>query len=171
LSKKKELHEKIISLKEKKFPQLQEIDWSEVLRKNPDVLENIVGDIVKVEGARRKVERSKATRRISAIYNIDHSEREFKESFSILTGSESLRKTASKIDVSPAYVHNLKLGKAQPTLEIMEAIAYAYDRHPSFFLEYRIHYVLESISSFLVKNPETATAWFSKVTNGISLHD
>lgn len=170
MSKKKELQERIVSLKEK-FPQLEDIDWSDVIRKNPDVLENIVGDIVRVEGSRRRVDRSKGARRVSAIYNIDHSEKQFKDSFTILVGSESLRKTASKIDASPAYVYNLKLGKTEPTLDVMERIALAYDRDPSFFLEYRIHYVLESISSFLLKNPETATAWFSKATNGITFND
>lgn len=166
MSKKEELQSKIVSLKDK-FPQLNNIDWSDVIRKNPDVLENIVSDIVKVEGQRRKVDRSDGTRRINAIYNIDYSEKEFRDSFAILSSNESIRKIASKINVSPAHVYNLREGRAQPTLEIMEQIAFAYNRDPSYFLEYRIHFVLESISSFLTKNPETATAWFSKATNSM----
>lgn len=168
MNKKEELQAKIISLKNK-FPQLENIDWSEVIRKNPDVLENIVGDIVKTEGSRRKVNRSDKTRRISAIYNTDHSEKPFKESFTILSVNESIRKTASKIEASPAHVYNLKEGKAEPTIEIMERIAIAYNRDPSYFLEYRVHYVLKSISHFLMKNPETASAWYGKTTNGIIL--
>ena len=40
-SKKQELQEKIVSLKEN-IPQLQNINWSEVINKNPDVLEGII---------------------------------------------------------------------------------------------------------------------------------
>ena len=168
MSKKEELQAKIIGLKEK-FPQVENIDWSEVIRKNPDVLENIVSGIVKTEGSRRKVDRRDANRRMDAIYDVGDSERPFKESFAILCSKESIRKTAAKIEVSPAHVYNLKEGRAEPTLEIMERIAIAYNYNPSYFLEYRIHYVLESISCFLMKNPETASTWFNKATNGIHI--
>lgn len=166
MSKKEELQAKIIGLKEK-FPQAENIDWSDVIRKNPAVLENLVSGIVKTEGTRRKVDRRDANRRMDAIYDIDHSEKPFKESFGILCSKESIRKTAAKIEVSPAHVYNLKEGKAEPTLEVMEKIAFAYNRNPSYFLEYRIHHVLESISCFLMKNPETASVWFNKATSGI----
>ncbi len=170
MSKKEELQAKIISLKDK-FPQLENIDWSDVIRKNPDILENIVSDIVKTEGSRRKIDRRDGNRRMNAIYNTDHSERAFKDSFTILSTNESIRKTAAKIEASPAHVYNLKEGKAEPTIEIMERIAFAYNRDPSYFLEYRVHYVLQSISCFLMKNPETASAWFCKATNGIIIND
>ena len=168
MSKKEELYKKIVSLKED-MPQLQELDWSDILRKNPDVLENIVGGVVRTEGQRRRIDRRDGNRRLNAIYDLDHSEKPFCESFIILSGNDSIRKIAAKIEVSPAHVYNLREGKAEPTIEVMERIAVAYHRSPSYFLEYRIHHVLVSISNYLMKNPETASAWFSKANGGIRI--
>ena len=160
-SKKQELQEKIVSLKED-IPQLQNINWSEVINKNPDVLEGIVGGIVKSDGKRRRVSRKDGTRRLNQVYSQDFSERPFSESFTIICGKDSLRTTATKTGISYSHVFQLKSGNAIPTIPMMESIAYAYNREPSYFLEYRIHFVLESMSEFLTKNPETATAWFNK---------
>lgn len=168
MSKKEELQKKIIGLKEE-YPQLEDIDWSDVIRKNPDVLENIVSGIVKVEGSRRKTNRRDGSRRMNAMHNVGDSERPFTESFSILCGDATLRSVANKLNCAPAHVYNLKLGRAQPTIEMMERIANAFNYSPSYFLEYRIYYVKESIGNFLMKNPETASTWFEKATRGIEI--
>jgi transcriptional regulator with XRE-family HTH domain len=144
------------------MPELNEINWSEVINKNPDVLEGIVGDVVKVDGKRRKVSRQDGTRRLNQVYEQDFSERPFQDSFRIICGKDSLRTTAAKTGISYSHVFHLKSGNATPTIEMMENIAIAYNREPSYFLEYRIHFVLASMTDFLMKNPETATAWFNK---------
>lgn len=160
-TKKQELQEKIVGLKEE-IPALQEINWSEVINKNPDVLEGIVSGMMKVDGKRRRISREDGARRLNQVYSQDYSERPFRESFGIICGKDSLRTTASKTGISYSHVFQLKSGNASPTIEMMENIAIAYNREPSYFLEYRIHFVLESMSSFLMKNPETATTWFNK---------
>ena len=160
-TKKQELQEKIIHLKEE-MPALQEINWSEIINKNPDVLEGIVGGVIKVGGKRRKISRQDGARRLNQVYEQDFSEKPFCESFSIICGKDSLRTTAAKTGISYSHVFQLKSGNATPTIRMMEDIAIAYNREPSYFLEYRIHFVLESMSSFLMKNPEVATTWFNK---------
>jgi hypothetical protein len=46
----------------------------------------------------------------------------------------------------------------------MEAIAKAFDKHPSYFLEYRIAAILKSFNDFFMGSPETATHWYTQIT-------
>ncbi len=166
-SKKQELHEKITNLKND-MPELQEINWSKLIGNNPEILETIVSGIVKVDGQHRKVANADRSRRINQMYSQEFSEKKFKDAFIILCGKDSLRITANKTNISYSHIFQLKSGNANPTIPMMESIASAYNRQPSYFLEYRIHFILESMSNFLSQNPEIATTWFGKA-KGIAI--
>lgn len=167
MNKKDKIQLKINKAKEEN-PQLSNINWGEIIRREPDVLNNILGDVARSDSKRRsKIDRKTGTQKLSAMTNTDHSESKFCYAFTYVCGDESLRKTAEKLDISYSKVYNLKLGKAEPTFELMEKIAEVYNRKPSYFLEYRVGKVLLSIQSYLTSNPETATAWYSKVNSGI----
>ena len=163
MTKKDKIQAKIDKAKEAN-PHLQNINWGEILQREPDVLNNILGDVARSDTKRRsKIDRKTGTQKLQAMSGTDHSEREFRYAFASICGKESFRKTATKLNISAAHVYNLKEGKAQPTLELMEKIAEVYNRRPSYFLEYRVGMVLMSIESYLTRNPETATVWYSKV--------
>lgn len=144
-------------------PELRNIDWSRIVREEPEVFNSIANGLVRAnEGRKSKLDNKTGTGRFNQLKQTDFSEKEFKEAFAIMSDGETVRATADKIGVCAAHVHNLKKGKAEPTLEIMEAIASAYDKRPEFFIEYRVAKVLGSIGRFLTHNPETATTWFNK---------
>jgi len=156
--------DKKIKAAKSKYPELNNINWSEIIRREPDVFNNIIGDIARSDTRRRsKLDRQTGTQKLNALTNTDHAEICFSEAFTIICGKESLRKTAEKLDISYSKVYNLKNGDTEPDIELMEKIAEVYNRKPSYFLEYRIAKVLISIEFFLTQNPETATVWFSKV--------
>jgi transcriptional regulator with XRE-family HTH domain len=60
-------------------------------------------------------------------------------------------------------VHRLLNGTVQPSLETMEKIAKAFRKDPSYFVEYRVAFVLISIDKYLSDSPETATVWYHKM--------
>lgn len=171
MSKKKNLDERISELKSKN-PSLANIDWGRILREEPEVFNGLANGVSRIDRNRKsKLDNRTGTRRLHNFIQDDFSEKEFREAFKIICDKDTIRKTAEKIDISPAHVYNLKEGKAQPTLELMEVIAKAYGRKPEYFVEYRIINILASVDKFLLKNPETATVWFNKIkqSEGINI--
>lgn len=171
MSKKNNLDEKISALKQKN-PQLANINWGKILREEPEVFNGIANGVARVDRNRKsKLDHRTGTRRLHNFIQDDFSEKEFKDAFKIICEKDTIRKTAEKINISPAHVYNLKEGKAQPTIEIMEIIAKAYGRKPEYFIEYRVMNILLSLDNFLSNNPETATVWFNKIkqSEGINL--
>jgi transcriptional regulator with XRE-family HTH domain len=171
MAKKNNLDDKISDLKSRR-PALANIDWGQILREEPEVFNGLANGVSRVDRNRKsKLDHQTGTRRLHNFIQDDFSEKEFKEAFKIICEKDTIRKTAEKVNISPAHVYNLKEGKAQPTLELMEVIAKAYGRKPEYFVEYRIINVLASVDKFLSKNPETATVWFNKIkqSEGISI--
>ena len=118
------------------------IDWAEVFRKDPDVLNSILSGVAKPKRA------DKTSRRYAALMLDDYSDRPFKKAVKALLRSDKLGVLVEDMD--------------NPSKSEIEAVAKHFDRHPSYFLEYRVNYVLSSISEFLVANPEVASTWFKK---------
>lgn len=171
MAKKNNLEDKLSVLKSRR-PELNNIDWGKILREEPEVFNGIANGVSRIDRNRKsKLDHRTGTRRLHNFIQDDFSEKEFKEAFKIICGEDTMRKTAKKIDSSAAHVYNLKEGKAQPSLELMEVIAEAYGRKPEYFIEYRIINVLASVDKYLISNPETATVWFNKIkqSKGISI--
>ena len=153
---------RLLELKKRDFPEIDNVDWAQLMFDSPNVFEGVVGDILKVKHSKKvgKVSKKDGYRKFQTLVGLGRSELPFAEAFKCVTKDETIRRTATKVGVSPAYIYNLQQGTTEPTIEVIEKIADAYGLSPSYFIEYRIAHVLFSIERFLARNPETATAWF-----------
>lgn len=143
-------------------------DWSVILKDNPEVFLTLASSIVKKK--RRKGEKSVHNNRSLDVFNMpEFSEDDFHCSFNKLWGSHTLQQMVEKTGLTISVLQRLKSGERHPSFEEMRTIALSFEQHEAFFLEYRIGKILASVNSFLVKNPETATAWYKKVSKSDKL--
>lgn len=164
MSPKKNKTTQAIEEAKRKNPHLSQINWNEIINNDPDVMNDLASGVARVGGKRKAaINYNVGTQKFHAIQNFDYSELPFDKAFTILCRDTPLRTIARKMDVSPAHVYNLKNGSASPTFEVMEKAAAAFNRKPTFFLEYRIGSVLLSIELYLQRNPETSTVWYNKL--------
>lgn len=154
------------------YPQAAQVDWSSVFRSDPDVFARLLGDVLKAEGRgsipgkRPQLDRAEGAKRLAKIAGEDHATVDFAAAFRALTHSLSVRGAARKTGLSQAMTQRLLAGDVQPSFEIMEKVAAAFRKHPSYFLEYRILKVLVFIDKFLTDSPETATYWYDRIYRG-----
>jgi uncharacterized protein YidB (DUF937 family) len=62
----------------------------------------------------------------------------FKEALANLAGKRSINSLAIKVGMNRAQVQRLMKGEITPSGEMMEAVAKAFEKRPSYFLEYRV---------------------------------
>lgn len=106
--------------------------------------------------------------RLAKVGDEDFSEFGFHETFTYLTRGTSIRGVAAKTGLGKSYIQRLLQGDADPSYAVMEQIAKAYKKHPSFFLEYRIAHTLVILDDFLRSSPETATSWYLKLGRAVN---
>ena len=160
---------KIRKAKEK-HEELNDINWSEILNRNPDVLESFLGGVVRDDNKRKKsIERRYGLEKLFELESYSEDTEPFVTVFARLTRNESIRQTAKVIDVSPAHVYNLKQGKTHPTIEVMEMIADRYSKKPAIFLEYKVYKIMSSFHIYLYENPEVVDTWYNRLPQEIRI--
>lgn len=165
----KEAWEKSYRKMKESYPLLEGVSWSTVLSYDSDTFSQVLGDVIKAEGKRSRpgkrptLSRSLAESEFSKLSGASYSEYEFLRAFRALTHGRTVRGIANKVGLGQTTVHNLLNGQS-PTFRQMESIAAAYNKDPSYFLEYRIAYSLRVIEKFLMDSPETATVWYLKMS-------
>ena len=151
------------------YPNIDNLDWARAIRADQDVFANVLGDILKAEGKRSRpgkrptLDRSAAVAELEKISGQSYTELPFDAAFKSLTYGRSIRNIAHKTGIQKDHVHRLLQGKVQPTFEVMEKVAEAFRKDPSYFVEYRVAFVLMSIDKYLTSNPDTATVWYLKM--------
>jgi predicted DNA-binding transcriptional regulator AlpA len=155
------------SIKES-YPNIDSSDWSNVIN-DDEIFISLLGDVLKSErkvstpGKRPGLNRSDGLEKLNKMLDRDYSDSEFPKSFKALVGSKSIRAVTAKTGLSKSHVQRLLTQNECPSIETLEKIAEGFKKHPSYFLEYRVYKVLESINFLLLKNPETATHWYRRV--------
>ncbi len=156
------------------FPAADRIDWSRAFQ-DVEVFGRLVYDMLwqdqKEEwtGEGRPVFNPKRAReKLQQWLGNDYSFVPFTEAFNTLAGDRSLRHIASKIDSSSHYVWNLKHGVTQPDLYTIERIAKAFKKDPSYFLEYRISYILGALGKQMDLAPEVTVDIYRQINRGKS---
>ena len=163
-----EKHRRILA----QYPEVNDVNWSTLLRNDSDIFARLLGDVLKSgsrgskPGKRPALGRREALERLAKVGDEDFSEFGFTETFTYLAGEASVRGVAAKTGLGKSDVQRLLQGDAEPSYAVMEQIAEAYRKHPSFFLEYRIAHTLVVIDEFLHSSPETATSWYLKFEKG-----
>ena len=159
-----------IAMIEKQFPSVAKLDWYKLFDQDPEVLGHIINDILKVDqaqpgrpGKRPAIDVGMAEIRLRQMNNEDYSTLPFNEAFRILAGKRSVRSLVAKTGLGRNHVHGLLTGKFGPTAEVMEAIAGAFKKDPSYFYEYRLAYILAVLSYKLENARESTVPMFLKM--------
>lgn len=142
----------------KQFPNAVKFDWHEAFRDNDELFGRIIRDIWG-----EKVPLSKeALDSLRKILGEDYSVSPFRETFIYLVGDRSVRHVATKTGLSATVVHELKHGQRQPDLFTLEQIAAGFNKHPSYFMEYRAWYLMGAMLDHLMQSPETTVDLYKK---------
>jgi transcriptional regulator with XRE-family HTH domain len=154
----------------KYFPSTAKLDWYETFRQDPTIAGKIIADIIKTDqerdgrpGKRPSLGETLTAEKLRQLQGEDYSDEQFTRAFKILCGSRSVRAVAHRTGLPPTRVHQLLKGDIAPTVEIMEQIAQGFRKKPSYFLEYRIGYIVATIAHKLESNPETSTILYKRL--------
>lgn len=156
------------------FPSIDHLDWVEAFRRDGELYGNIWHDILKQDqaqdgrpGPRPALSRGLAETRFAQLNDEDFSMEEFPAALKSLGGNASVRQLASKTGLDRNLIYRLQTGEKSPDNYEMEVIATSFGRRPSFFLEYRIGYVLAMIHEHMLKYPESSVGPYRKVRDAI----
>lgn len=153
------------------FPTAERLDWREAF-KDTDVWGRVVYDMLEQDqkaewdgkGKRPPFDLARGKEKLRQWMGNDYSFEPFTPAFRTLVGNRSYRHIASKLGVSPHYAWKLKNGTSQPDLYTMERIAIAFKKHPSYFLEYRISYVLGALGDQMDQAPEMSVDLYRQIS-------
>lgn len=154
-----------------KHPEALDVSWDKVLQGDPDFFAQVIGDVVKSgapsngPGKRPSLDDKQAFAIYSRLAGEDFASGDFFDAFEALVAGRSVRSVANKTGLASSFIFKLLKRQTNPSFETMEKIAAGFKKDPSYFLEYRIGYVLSTIEAFLTDSPETASGWFLEVKN------
>jgi len=154
-----------------KYPTSATLDWYEIFTDDPAILGNLINDILKLDqsragkpGKRPSLAEASTAEKMKKIQETDYTEHEFLQAFKNLCGERSVRAIAAKTGLDKSYVHRLMSGTAIPNSETMSGIAVSFGKHPSYFLEHRINYILGVIEGKLIDSPESSVVFYNKIS-------
>lgn len=176
----KEVNEKKVpwderfGLIKKQFPSVAALDWYKVFGEDSALMGRIINDIIKVDaaqpgkpGKRPAVDPETAQQRLRQMVGDDYTALPFQDAFKALSHDRSIRGIANKTKLDRNYVHRLLNGTATPSAEVMEQVAYAFGKDPSYFAEYRVAYLFAVLFYKLEQTPEASVAFYRKVRGNI----
>lgn len=153
-----------------RFPCVDELDWDKALERDLDLFARILRDVLKMEqavpgrpGPRPALDVASATRRMEQLLGHDYSLRPFPEALRILAGDRSIRNLAHKVKLDFNQVYRLLKGRTEPDGYVMRMCAEAFGKHPSYFLEWRMLFIIQAIMRRLEWSPETSVSLFRRL--------
>jgi transcriptional regulator with XRE-family HTH domain len=150
----------------KVFPTTANLDWVQVFDDEPEVMGRILQDVTRSmqatpgkPGPRPVLDRRRAQPVVDRWLGKDPKKRPysvlpFPEAFKLLVADRSVRHVAVRLGWTKSRVARLLAGDQQPVAVDMEEIAAAFDKSPSYFLEYRIAWSVTAFLSSLEASPE-----------------
>lgn len=150
-----------------RFYGISDINWESALERDIELFGRIIRDILKLEqavpgrpGPRPSLDVNAATRRINQLFGNDFTILPFPEALRILTGGRSIRYVAARVGLPKDTIHRVCSGKIEPDGYLMKTVAEAFDKHPSYFLEWRMLYITQAVMRRLEWSPETTIDLF-----------
>jgi plasmid maintenance system antidote protein VapI len=154
------------------FPSARNPDWNTILS-DIDTLGEVVRDILRLEqatpgksGPRPAPEIAAGMKSVRRWRGEDHSILPFAEAFGVLARGYSFTHLARKVRLSRSRVYRLLKGEGDPTPHEIDLIARAFGKEPSYFLEFRMAYVLAALAARLEQAPEATIPLYRKVLKG-----
>lgn len=158
----------------KEYPSFDALDWDQAFQNDLDLMGRIIRDILKHEhaepghsGPRPALDRDTAKQKLAQIMGMDYSLEKFPLALATLSSGRSIRHIATKTGLNRNTVHRLLKGDVFPDPWTMEVVAKAFNRHPSFFLEYRIDSLMAALESQMQLAPELTIDVYRQAVRGV----
>lgn len=153
------------------FPSIENLNWSEVFRQDPEIMGNIVNAIIKASeaspgrpGKRHPVSKKTTQEYFMKLSGDDYSLEPFVPTFERLTEGKSIRSIASKTGIERNQIFRLRKGKLAPDVYTLEQIAKSFGFSPEYFLEYRVAFVTAFLMNRLESIPESSVHFYRKIS-------
>lgn len=154
----------------KNFPEVSNIDWGRVFREDPAILGKLINDIIKLDqvrtgkpGKRPSLAVKEASQKLRELRGEDYSVYPFAETLRVLASGLTAQQTATLLLISKSKLRDVYIGRSNLDLSLIERAAAAFDKHPSFFTEYRVSYLLAILDKKLMGYPESSIIYYEKV--------
>lgn len=155
-----------------RYPSVDNLDWEQALEHDIDLFGRILRDVLKLEqavpgrpGPRPSLDIYAATRRMQQLLGKDFSLQPFPEAFRTLAGERSTRHLAAKTGLNRNTIQRLLAGSIEPDGFMLRTCAEAFDKHASYFLEWRILYITQALTRRLEWSPEASVGLFQRLDN------
>lgn len=155
-----------------RFPEVQDLDWNAALNRDEELFARVLRDMLKLEqaipgrsGPRPSLDEDAARGRLERILGRDFTVEPFRAAFKKLVKDDSIRDTAKLTGLNRNVVYRLHNGEMEADGYHMQAIAEAYGKHASYFLEWRVLYICKSMISRLEWNPEATITTYRELDN------
>lgn len=152
------------------YPAISNLEWERAFREDNELYGRVWNDILKFDqagegrpGPRPALDKAVARLRYLQLTDDDFTFLVFHEALGHLARGMSIRKLSDFTGLDTTLIYRLLKGKKEPDAYEMEIIATAFGRRPSYFLEYRIGYVLAMVHAHMKKYPESSVGPFIKV--------
>lgn len=153
-----------------RFPSVDKLDWTAALDRDQDLFARIIRDILKLEqavpgrpGPRPSLDVYPATRRMMQLFGKDFALLPFAQALKALAGDRSMRHLSNKTTLDKSHLNRLLLGQREPDGYDMRMCAQAFGKHPSYFVEWRLLYIIAAVTRRLEWSPETSVGIFRQM--------
>lgn len=154
-----------------RFPSVGSVNWENAFHNDVDLFARIMRDIIKLDqrepgksGPRpNNMDYEKGVASFRQLMGEDYSTLPFDEAFTLMARDYSVRQLARKVNLSRMKVHRLLSAQDEPTDYEMSLIAEGFNKHPSFFAEYRRSFIVQQLTSRLLDAPEITITWYTKI--------
>lgn len=159
-----------LALIHEEFPSTVRLEWEQAFQ-DIELFGRIIRDLLKTDlsepgrsGPRPSLDRKAAEVRLRQMRGQDFTELPFPQALRVLANGRSHRHLASKVGLDRNMVQKLLAGKREPDIPIMEQVAKSFGKDPSYFLEYRVAYVLGALGAQMAKAPEMTVDLFYRLS-------
>jgi transcriptional regulator with XRE-family HTH domain len=154
------------------FPAYQALDWEAAFKADIGLLGLIIKSVLKSDqstlgrpGPRPTLDPKRSAERYTQFIADDYSYLPIDETLEHLRGDLSIRGLANKVGLDFNLVYRILNGKATPSIVDLQVISKAFGKHPSYFLEYRVAYILGAMELAFIESPESSVSTYLKLKN------
>ena len=150
------------------FPIAERIDWRKAFQ-DLDLYGRLIRDILEndqkanAKGPRSGFNQEEARARFRQFAGDDYTQLPFVEAFRILAGPRSIRHLQYKLNMKRNSVWKLKAGIKEPDLYTIEQVAKAFNKDPSYFVEYRVAVILGALGDQMSMAPEMTVDLYRRI--------
>lgn len=159
----------------RRFPHLTDFDWGKVFLDNTELFGAIIRDMMRL-GAERKhtwgprdmPDEAEGRELLRQWRGEDYSLFTFDDTFAAMTAGMSQRQIAHKTGLDRNMVRRLTDGRMDPDRWVLETIAKAFRKQPSFFMEYRLLYIANALLDRMQTWPESSVSVYRKLVGQVA---